>query len=133
MWRALLATSQAYGDRIDAAEAHAWAEQALAACRTSKASCPSWEELKIELYGKYLDAGVKSGIDPREDPRGFRKAADTALRAIDVSGLDAPGDAAPAPAPAPAATDDAGTAAPTDAAPDCGGVGYAGRMAPRFR
>lgn len=115
MWRALLATSQAYGDRIEAAEAHAWATRALEACQASKRACPSWEELKIDLYTRYLDAGVKSGIDPRKDPRGFRKAADQALRSIDVSGLDAPGDPTPTPTPAPAGDAGSTDATTTDA------------------
>ena len=34
----------------------------------------------MQFYQASLDAGVKSGIDPHKDPKGFRRAATSALR-----------------------------------------------------
>jgi hypothetical protein len=42
----------------------------------------------MKLYQQHLDAGVKSGIDPHHDPRGFRKAGEAALRQIHLGGRD---------------------------------------------
>jgi hypothetical protein len=36
----------------------------------------------MRLYQQHLDAGVKSGIDPRRDPKGFRAAGEAGLRSI---------------------------------------------------
>jgi hypothetical protein len=36
----------------------------------------------MELYQSHLDAGVASGIDPKLDPAGFRKAGQSKLRQI---------------------------------------------------
>jgi hypothetical protein len=86
-WRALLAASVAYIDRLDAVPALDYANRALSACHSAQdsgdaAACPSWEEIRMTLYQKHLDAGVKSGIDPRRDPKGFRKAGESALLQI---------------------------------------------------
>ena len=86
-WRALLAASVAYIDRLDVVPALDYANRALSACHSSQdsgdaAACPSWEEIRMTLYQKHLDAGVKSGIDPRRDPNGFRKAGESALLQI---------------------------------------------------
>jgi hypothetical protein len=86
-WRALLAASVAYIDRLDVIPALDYANRALSACHSAQeagdaAACPSWEEVRMTLYQKHLDAGVKSGIDPRRDPNGFRKAGESALLQI---------------------------------------------------
>lgn len=86
-WRALLATSVAYVDRIDAEPALDYANRALAACQSARekggqAACPSWEEIRMGLYHQALDAGVKSGINPRQDPKGFRAAGESGIRQI---------------------------------------------------
>ena len=86
-WRALLAVSVAYVDRIDVVPALDYANRALAACETARESgdqnaCPSWEEVRMRLYHQHLDAGVKSGINPRLDPKGFREAGVNGVRHI---------------------------------------------------
>ena len=86
-WRALMAASVAYIDHLDAVPALDYANRALTACHATQdgenaAACPSWEEIRMTLYQKHLDAGVKSGIDPHRDPIGFRKAGESALLQI---------------------------------------------------
>lgn len=83
-WRALLAASVAYVDHLDVVPALDYANRALAACELQQQSCPSWEEVRMKLYEQHLDAGVKSGIDPHKNPRGFRKAGENALRSIHI-------------------------------------------------
>lgn len=83
-WRAQLAVSVAYVERLDAAPALEYANKALEACHAAAATCPSWEEIRMSLYQQHLDAGVKSGIDPHKDPKGFRSAAEQALRTIRI-------------------------------------------------
>lgn len=85
-WRALLAVSEAYIDRVQVTQAHEWAQQAVAACKADGAVCPAWELLKLELYERYLGAGVRSGINPRNDPDGFEEAAGAALHTVDIRG-----------------------------------------------
>lgn len=98
-WRTLMAVSSAHIERYEAPEALDYATQAVAACeRIGGTSCPSWEQIRLELYHRHLEAGVKSGIDPRKDPIGFRRAGETALRQVRTIGTGV----APAPAPAPA-------------------------------
>ncbi len=81
-WTALLAASVAFVDRIEVVPALDYANRALAACRALHDGCPSFEEVRMSLYQAHLDSGVKSGIDPRTDPRGFRAAGEGALRRI---------------------------------------------------
>ena len=85
LWRALLSVSIAYVDRVDVKPALDYANRALNACHASAQSCPSWEEVRMDLYQRSLDAGVKSGIDPWRDPLGFRKAGERALHPIHVN------------------------------------------------
>lgn len=108
-WRALLAVSVAHVDRLEAKPALEFATQALAACNASAAGCPSWEQLRVELYQRHLDAGVRSGIDARRNPAGFREAGEAALRQVWVKGSGvAPSQALPSPT-----TPGPGSAAPT--------------------
>jgi len=90
-WRALLAASVAFVDRVDVVPALDYANRALSACQDQQAACPSWEELRMKLYQQHLDAGVKSGIDPRRGPeaaKAFRHAGESALRQIHLGGHD---------------------------------------------
>jgi hypothetical protein len=105
-WRALLAASVAFVDRLDVVPALDYANRALSACQNVEATgdgrsaaCPSWEEVRMKLYQQHLDAGVKSGIDPRRGPeaaKAFRRAGESALRQIHLGGHDV---ATPAPGP----------------------------------
>ena len=94
-WRALIGASLAYVDHVDAIEALDYANQALAACTSAGQQCPSWEEVKIELYQQHLDAGVKSGIDPHKDPVGFRRAGEAGLRSIRLKSTERGSNSAP--------------------------------------
>ncbi len=121
-WRALLATSVAYVERLEAAPALDYARKALAACATARVVdervCPAWEEVRMDLYARHLDAGVASGIDAKRDPAGFRRAGESALRPINIrdrNNAPEPGSQpgpAPETAPAPAAPAPAAPAAP---------------------
>ncbi len=88
-WRVLIAASVAFIEKLEVVEALDYANRALAACESTRekgdaAACPSWEEIRMRLYQQHLDAGVKSGIDPKVDPRGFREAGESALRHIRI-------------------------------------------------
>lgn len=103
-WRALIAASTAFIEELDVVPALDYANRALAACEVTRekgdaAACPSWEEIRMRLYQQHLDAGVKSGIDPKVDPKGFRRAGEAALRQIRINGAPA---VPPAPSPQPA-------------------------------
>lgn len=96
-WRALLATSVAYVDRLDVVPALDFANRALAACDATGAACPSWEQVRMKLYQQHLDAGVKSGVDPHQGPaaiKAFRHAGESALRQIHLGGRDVGGGSA---------------------------------------
>lgn len=96
-WRALLATSVAYVDRLDVVPALEYANRALTVCEATRAACPNWEEIRMRLYQQHLDAGVKSGIDPRRDPKGFRRAGESSLRPIRLKTGGTERDSTPAP------------------------------------
>jgi hypothetical protein len=86
-WRSLIAASTAYVETLDVIPALDYANRALAACESAREkgdamACPSWEEVRMRLYHSHLDAGVKSGIDPKVDAAGFRRAGESALRQI---------------------------------------------------
>jgi hypothetical protein len=100
-WRALLAASVAYVDLLQVVPALDYANRALAACEDHEPACPSWEQVRMQLYQQHLDAGVKSGIDPRRGPeaaRAFRRAGEGALRQIHLGGRDADRDRTAPPA-----------------------------------
>lgn len=104
-WRALIAASVAYIEKLDVVPALDYANRALAACESTRekgdaAACPSWEEIRMRLYQQHLDAGVKSGIDPKVDPAGFRRAGEAALRQIRIGPAQPAQPTQPAPAPA---------------------------------
>ena len=110
-WRSFVAASVAYVDKLDVVPALDYANRALAACESARekgdaTACPTWEEVRMRLYQQHLDAGVKSKIDPKVNPVGFRRAAQSALRQIyigDSHTRPENGSAAPAPAPQPPA------------------------------
>jgi len=88
-WRALIAASVAYIEKLDVVPALDYANRALAACQSARekgdaGACPSWEEIRMRLYQQHLDAGVKSGIDPKVDPEGFRRAGESVLRHVRI-------------------------------------------------
>lgn len=88
-WRALLAASVALVNRLDVVPALDYANRALSACDDHPEACPSWEQIRMKLYQEHLDAGVKSGIDPRRGPaaaQAFRRAGESALRQIHLGG-----------------------------------------------
>jgi len=88
-WRALLAASVAFTDRIDVVPALDYANRAIASCEDHRPACPTWEQVRMEQYQRHLDAGVKSGIDPRRGPeaaKAFRQAGEAGLRQIYVGG-----------------------------------------------
>ena len=89
-WRALMAASVAYVDRLDVHPALEHINMALSECETHRDACPKWEEVRMDLYRQHLAAGVNSGIDPRKDPVGFRKAGESGLRPVRISPTRAP-------------------------------------------
>jgi hypothetical protein len=100
-WRALIAASVAYIEKLDAKNALEYADRALASCEATRekgdqAACPSWEEIRMRLYQQNLSAGVKAGVDPKLDPAGFRAAGEKALRHIRLGPAQQP---PPSPAP----------------------------------
>lgn len=95
VWRSLLALSWAHAGRYEMRKAHRYALDALEACGKQPVTCPIHERVRLEMYESGLAAGIRSGIDPRTDPEGFRKASRTGTRFIRVKR------GAPAPAPKP--------------------------------
>lgn len=98
-WRALLAASIAYVDHLDVKAALDYANRALTTCQAIQGGCPSWEEVRMKLYHQHLDAGVKSGIDPHHDPKGFRTAGESAVRTIRLNTQDRESPRTPPPTP----------------------------------
>lgn len=87
-WRALVAVSTAYVDRFDVVPGLDYATRALAACEQHPDACSPADHVRLELVQQNLDAGVKSGIDPRKDRRGFMKAGEKALLQIHIDRQD---------------------------------------------
>jgi hypothetical protein len=85
-WRAWLAVSIGYVDRLDASKAFELVLTALKACDAS--TCPGWERARMEIYREHLDAGLSSHIDPKRDPVGFRRAGERGLHAAHIKGYD---------------------------------------------
>lgn len=87
-WRAQLAVAEARADRIEVQLAFEAADVALESCVTAgEPACPAWERLKIELFRNYLEAGLRSGINPRTHPQSFKKAAGETMHMIDIHGV----------------------------------------------
>lgn len=91
-WRALWAASTAFVDRFDVIPGLDYVNRALTACESSleanPGACPPADQLRMKLYQENLEAGVKSGIDPRQDRRGFMKAGEKALLQIHLEQRD---------------------------------------------
>lgn len=87
-WRALIAASVAYIEKVEAVPALDYANKAIEACeaaaKTDPAACPSFELVRMQLYQQNLDAGVASGIDPKVDPAGFRRAGQSKIRQFNI-------------------------------------------------
>jgi hypothetical protein len=87
-WKAKLAEAEARADRIEVQLAFEATQEALELCITAgEPACPAWERLKIELFRNYLDAGLKSGINPRTHPQSFKKAAGQTMHMVDIDGV----------------------------------------------
>lgn len=100
-WQALLATSVAWVDRLDAKQALAWAKKAYQECeKTGGLACPTWEKARMEIYIQHLQAGVDAGIDPRRNPKAFREAGEGKIRSTRIGGSHDKEQESPAPAPA---------------------------------
>ncbi len=87
-WRVLFATAEAYVDQYEAEKGLDYATRALAMC-DGLAACPDWERVRMDMYEQQLDAGVKSGIDPRKEPSKFRAAGERGLRGARIHGNEA--------------------------------------------
>jgi hypothetical protein len=83
-WIALRAVSTTHAERIEIGPAFEYATLALQACEDAGAHCPPHDHVRLRLYHEQLDAGVRSGIDPRNDPEEFRKAVQGAIRVLNV-------------------------------------------------
>ena len=98
-WQALRAVSAAYLDRFELGFALDYANRAIAACESAgPEACPAWDSIRMELFAKHLDAGIKSGINPHRDPAGFSKAAGDSVRHIRLTPKAGMGGPTPAPA-----------------------------------
>lgn len=86
-WYALLATSTAYAERLEAKDALEWAQRALEACHLAGTTyCPTDDEIRLDIYVRHLDAGVRSGIDPKRNPEGFRAKGAEGLMPVYING-----------------------------------------------
>lgn len=72
-WRAALAVSSIHADRVEVEPAFAYASKALEACDARRAECPGHDRVRMEVYHSGLQAGLKSGVDPRRNPQDFRR------------------------------------------------------------
>jgi hypothetical protein len=83
-WRALLAVSAAYGQRLAIAPATEWARRALKACQAPDARCADFERMRVEMYVTGLEAGLASGLDPRREAKRFEEAVQRAAPLLRV-------------------------------------------------
>ncbi|HKA88155.1 MAG TPA: hypothetical protein VKE22_10830 [Haliangiales bacterium] len=81
-WRAMVAASAAFTDRIELAPAYAWADQALKACDEPGSDCAEMERTRLDMYVTALRAAVESGIDPAKNPKGFEDVVRKAVPLI---------------------------------------------------
>ncbi len=101
-WRALVAVSVAYIERLEVKKALEWSIKAFKACeKVGELVCPSWEKTRMEIYRDHLQAGVDAGIDPRRNPKAFREVGQNKIRATRIGGGHDKDQQTPAPAPAP--------------------------------
>jgi hypothetical protein len=88
-WRAELAASTAFVDRLEAKQAHDWVRKALVSCTAAgEVACPSYEATRMDIYRQHLEAGIASGaVDANghvTDPKKFRAAGEGKIRAIRI-------------------------------------------------
>jgi hypothetical protein len=104
-WQALRAVSVAYLERFEVSHALDYINRAISACDSAGVdACPSWDAVRMDLFARHIDAGLKSGIDPHKDPEGFNAAAADSVRHIRLTPKAGMGGPTPAPvAPAPVA------------------------------
>jgi hypothetical protein len=92
-WRALIAASTALVDRFDVKPGLDYANRAISACdsarATDPASCSDPEKIRLQLYQQSLEAGVKSGADPRLEHKKFLAAEEGAVLTIHLDRHDA--------------------------------------------
>lgn len=88
-WRAELAASTAYVDRLEAKQALAYARSALAACTAAgEVACPTFEATRMEIYKSHLEACMASGaVDTNgrvKDANRCREAGEGKIRTIRI-------------------------------------------------
>jgi hypothetical protein len=83
-WRALVALSAAYVDRLEIRSALEWAVRAVEACDADGAACAEHEQARLDLYHTALRAAWDSQIDPKVNRKGFADAARRAVPLIRV-------------------------------------------------
>jgi hypothetical protein len=102
-WRAALAASVAYIERLEPRPSLDWVKKAWASCeKVGEAACPTWEKTRMEIYKDHLTAGVEAGVDPRRDPAGFRRVGEGKIRSSRIGGGHDKEQQTPAPTPPPA-------------------------------
>ena len=87
-WRALIAASVAYIEKVEAVPALEYANKAIDACqeaaKVDAAACPNFELVRMQFYQQHLDAGVSAGIDPKVNPKAFREAGQSRIRQFHI-------------------------------------------------
>ena len=87
-WRALIAASVAYIEKVEAVPALDYANKAIEACQAAAqvdaATCPNFELVRMQFYQQHLDAGVSAGIDPKVNPKAFREAGQSKIRQFHI-------------------------------------------------
>lgn len=87
-WRALIAASVAYIEKVEAVPALEYANKAIEACQAAAkvdaAACPNFELVRMQFYQQHLDAGVSAGIDPKVNPKAFREAGESKIRQFHI-------------------------------------------------
>ncbi len=81
-WRAMVAASAAFTDRLELAPAYAWADQALKWCDAPGSDCAEMERGRLDMYVTALRAAVESGVDPTKNPKGFEDVVRKAVPLI---------------------------------------------------
>jgi hypothetical protein len=83
-WRALVALSAAFVDRLEIRAALEWAVRAVEACDAEGAACADHQHARLAMYHEALRAAFDSRIDPKVNRKGFAEAAARAVPIIRV-------------------------------------------------
>lgn len=83
-WRALVALSAAYIDRLEIRAALESAVRAIEACDADGAECADFQHARLDMYHAALRAAYESQIDPKVNKKGFAEAANRAVPIIRV-------------------------------------------------